>query len=42
MKQNALISIRKKYGGNAILKGVSLEEGATATEGNRQIGGHKA
>ena len=42
MKQNALISIRKKYGGNAILKGVSLEEGATATERNRQIGGHKA
>ena len=41
-KQNALISIRKKYGGNAILKGVSFDEGATAIERNAQIGGHKA
>ncbi len=42
MEQNAIISIHKKYGGNAILKGISLEEGATAAERNRQIGGHKA
>lgn len=42
MEQNAIISIHKKYGGNAIIKGVSLEEGATAAERNRQIGGHKA
>ena len=41
-KQNAVISIRKKFGGNAILKGMNLEEGATTVERNRQIGGHKA
>lgn len=41
-KQNAMISIRKKYGGNAILRGISFEEGATAIERNTQIGGHKA
>ena len=41
-KQNAVISIRKKYGGNAILRGISFEEGATAIERNSQIGGHKA
>ena len=31
-----------KYGGNAILKGISFDEGATAIERNTQIGGHKA
>lgn len=41
-KQNAVISIRKKYGGNAIIRGMSLEEGATAIDRNKQIGGHKA
>ncbi len=41
-KQNAVISIRKKFGGNAIIRGMSLEEGATAIDRNRQIGGHKA
>ena len=41
-KQNAVISIRKRYGGNAILRGISFEEGATAIERNSQIGGHKA
>lgn len=40
--QEALISIKKKYGGNSILKGYSFEEGATAKERNQQIGGHKA
>ena len=40
--QGAMLSIRKKYGKNAILKGTSLEEGATAMERNRLIGGHKA
>ena len=40
--QQALLNIRKKYGKNAILKGTSLQEGATAKERNRQIGGHKA
>ena len=41
-KQNAVISIKKRYGGNAILRGISFEEGATAVERNTQIGGHKA
>ena len=40
--QNALLSIKKKYGKNAVLKGISLEEGATAKNKNLQIGGHKA
>lgn len=37
-----MLDIKKKYGKNAILKGMNLEEGATARERNRQIGGHKA
>ena len=41
-RQQAVLEIRKKYGKNAILKGMNLEEGATARERNRQIGGHKA
>lgn len=40
--QEALISIRKKYGNNAVLMGTSLQEGSTAMERNGQIGGHKA
>ncbi len=40
--QQAVLEIKKKYGKNAVLRGVSLEEGATARERNRQIGGHKA
>ena len=40
--QQAMVDIRKKFGKNAILKGMNLEEGATARERNRQIGGHKA
>lgn len=40
--QQAVLSIKKKYGKNAILKGMNLEEGATAMDRNRQIGGHKA
>jgi DNA polymerase V len=41
-KQKTVIDIKKKYGKNAILRGMNLEEGATAKERNRQIGGHKA
>ena len=41
-KQRAVLAIKKKFGKNAILKGVSLEEGATAIQRNGQIGGHKA
>lgn len=40
--QEAMLSIKKKYGKNAILKGMNLQEGATAKERNAQIGGHKA
>lgn len=40
--QQTMLDIKKKYGKNAILKGMNLEEGATARERNNQIGGHKA
>lgn len=40
--QQAMLDIRKRYGKNAILKGMNLEEGAMTVERNRQIGGHKA
>ena len=40
--QEAMLDIKKKYGKNAILKGLSYQEGATGKERNRQIGGHKA
>ena len=40
--QETLIDIKKKYGKNSILKGLNFEEGATAKERNKQIGGHKA
>ena len=41
-RQNAIIDIRKKFGKNAILKGMNFEEGATTIDRNLQIGGHKA
>ena len=40
--QKAMLGIQKKYGKNAVLRGMNLEEGATARERNEQIGGHKA
>ena len=40
--QEAMLEIKKKFGKNAILKGINLQEGATAKERNNQIGGHKA
>ena len=40
--QEAMLSVRKKYGKNALLKGMDLLEGATTMERNRQIGGHRA
>lgn len=39
--QKAVIKIKKKYGKNAVLKGMNLEEGATTISRNQQIGGHK-
>ena len=41
-RQLAVIGIRKKFGKNAILKGMNLQEGATARDRNAQIGGHRA
>ena len=40
--QQAILSIKKKFGKNSILKGMNLQEGATAKDRNNQIGGHKA
>lgn len=40
--QEAMLHIKKKFGKNAILKGINLEEGATTKDRNQQIGGHKA
>lgn len=40
--QRAAISIKQRYGRNAILKGMNLEESATTIERNGQIGGHKS
>lgn len=39
--QEAMLTVKKKYGKNAMLKGMNLQEGATTIERNRQIGGHK-
>lgn len=40
--QQAILTIQKKYGKNAILKGMNLLEDGTTRERNLQIGGHKA
>ena len=40
--QKAVIEIKKKYGKNAILKGIDLIDGATTKDRNNQIGGHKS
>ena len=37
-----MLEIRKKFGKNAMLKGMNLQEGATARERHAQIGGHRA
>lgn len=39
--QKAMLGIKKRFGKNAILKGMNLQEGATAKERNEQIGGHR-
>ncbi len=41
-RQHTVLDIRKKYGKNAILKGMNYKEGATTIDRNKQIGGHKA
>jgi len=40
--QEAMLSVKKRYGKNAMLKGMNLQEGAMTVERNNQIGGHKA
>lgn len=40
--QQTILHIKEKYGKNAVLKGMNLQEGATAIDRNAQIGGHKA
>ncbi len=40
--QRAVLEIKKKFGKNAVLRGMDLEEGAMTRERNRQIGGHRA
>lgn len=40
--QNAMLDIKRKFGKNAIVRGMNLQEGATTLERNRQIGGHKS
>ena len=40
--QQAQLEIKRRFGKNAVLKGMSLLDGATAKERNEQIGGHKA
>ena len=39
--QRTMLSIKDKYGKNSILKGMNYEEGATARDRNKQIGGHR-
>ncbi len=39
--QKAMLNIKRKYGKNAIIKGMNLEEGGTTIQRNKQIGGHK-
>lgn len=40
--QEALLHVKERFGGNAVLKGLNLAEGATGVHRNRQIGGHAA
>ena len=39
--QKTILELKRRYGKNAVLKGMNLEEGATAIERNREVGGHK-
>lgn len=41
-RQQTELSIKRKFGKNAIFRGMNLKEGATTLDRNRQIGGHKA
>ena len=41
-RQEAILAARRRFGKNAVLKGTNLQEGATQTQRNKQIGGHQA
>ena len=41
-RQEAVLEIKRKFGRNAILRGMNLQEGATAAQRNGMVGGHKA
>ncbi len=41
-RQQAILAIKHRFGKNAILRGMNFQEGATAADRNRQIGGHRA
>ena len=40
--QKTMLDIKKKYGKNAVFKGIDLHDSATTRQRNRQIGGHKS
>ena len=40
--QNAVLKIKKRFGKNAVVRGMDLLEGGTAIERNQQIGGHRS
>ena len=40
--QSVVVDLKKKYGKDAVLKGMNFIEGATTIERNHQIGGHKS
>lgn len=40
--QHTMLKIQRRYGKNAILKGLNLQEGAKTIERNKQVGGHRA
>ena len=40
--QRTILDLKKKFGKNAVLKGMNIQDGATAKDRNSQIGGHKA
>ncbi|EEX18212.1 hypothetical protein HMPREF0973_01997 [Prevotella veroralis F0319] len=40
--QETILNIKQRFGKNSLLRGLNFEEGSTAREHNKQIGGHKA
>ena len=40
--QRALLDVKRKFGRNAVIKAMDMEDGATGQARNRQIGGHRA